>query len=158
MTEERKFDLINWENKKYVTRMGRPARIICVDVKNEVFPIIALVKDSKENENVHSYYQDGRRQEITSHMDLFNAIEPQQVLCTKCKQHFVAEEQSSSHKSNAFVAPEPKREKEVWICLYTDNTLTYHYSLKTADGQHPAILKDRIARKKVVIREGEWDE
>jgi hypothetical protein len=53
------FTLDNWANRKYVTRDGRPARIVCVDAAN-YHPIVALVEEVEGYEYPHRYDKDGR--------------------------------------------------------------------------------------------------
>lgn len=61
--EEKKLKSFNLEaaksGKPVCTRDGRKARIICFDAKCNL-PIIALVTDTKGNENLISYYSNGR--------------------------------------------------------------------------------------------------
>lgn len=45
--------------KPVCTRDGREARIICFDVENETFPIVAVVKDEDGVENAGVYTRDG---------------------------------------------------------------------------------------------------
>ena len=45
-------------SQKVVTRDGREVRIICTDFKNEQ-PIIALIYNNRDEENVYTYNRDG---------------------------------------------------------------------------------------------------
>ena len=47
-------DLTDWQNKKYVTRDGRPVRILCIDAPNS-WSVVYLVGD-----NVHRAREDGQ--------------------------------------------------------------------------------------------------
>lgn len=46
--------------QKLKTRDGRDARVICVDRKHELYPVMALVADSFGHETMHSFEEDGR--------------------------------------------------------------------------------------------------
>lgn len=48
-------------SRKVVTGDGRNARIVCTDVKDDDYPILALVEqpEDSDNEDVYSYTKDG---------------------------------------------------------------------------------------------------
>lgn len=55
------FDLASYKNgAKVKTRNGREVRIICTDVKNQYYPIGALVKYDDGSEGYRSYTSEGR--------------------------------------------------------------------------------------------------
>lgn len=65
-------------NRKLVTRSGREARIICTDRKSITShaPILALVKNSNNEEIAHTYYPNGMNLALGKHdNDLFFAPE-----------------------------------------------------------------------------------
>lgn len=63
-------------NKPVRTRDGRAARIICTDVRNDVYPIVALISEEEEEEEVvHTYTSTGayrRDPNKSSAFDLVN--------------------------------------------------------------------------------------
>ena len=61
--------------RKVVTRDGRNVRIVCTDVKSELYPVLALV-DNWGAEICNSYTKEGRfRPDNEAHRDLFFAPE-----------------------------------------------------------------------------------
>ncbi len=46
-------------DKKYTTRDGRPVRVLCVDAKDEVYPVIALI-DRDGTEGCFSFTSSGQ--------------------------------------------------------------------------------------------------
>ena len=61
--------------RKVVTRDGRNVRIVCTDVKNELYPVLALV-DNWGAEICNSYTKEGRfRPDNEAHRDLFFSSE-----------------------------------------------------------------------------------
>ena len=61
--------------RKVVTRDGRNVRIVCTDVKSELYPVLALV-DNWGEEICNSYTKEGRfRPDNEAHRDLFFAPE-----------------------------------------------------------------------------------
>ena len=61
--------------RKVVTRDGRNVRIVCTDVKSELYPVLALV-DIWGAEICNSYTKEGRfRPDNEAHRDLFFAPE-----------------------------------------------------------------------------------
>ena len=61
--------------RKVVTRDGRNVRIVCTDVKSELYPVLALV-DNWGKEICNSYTKEGRfRPDNEAHRDLFFAPE-----------------------------------------------------------------------------------
>ena len=61
--------------RKVVTRDGRNVRIVCTDVKSELYPVLALV-DNWGAEICNSYTKEGRfRPDNEAHRDLFFATE-----------------------------------------------------------------------------------
>ena len=61
--------------RKVVTRDGRNVRIVCTDVKSELYPVLALV-DNWGKEICNSYTKEGRfRPSYEAHRDLFFAPE-----------------------------------------------------------------------------------
>ena len=61
--------------RKVVTRDGRNVRIVCTDVKSELYPVLALV-DNWGAEICNSYTKEGRfRPSYEAHCDLFFASE-----------------------------------------------------------------------------------
>ena len=62
-------------SRKVVTRDGRNVRIVCTDVKSELYPVVALV-DNWGAEICNSYTKEGRfRPDNEAHRDLFFAPE-----------------------------------------------------------------------------------
>ena len=62
-------------SRKVVTRDGRNVRIVCTDVKSELYPVLALV-DNWGAEICSSYTKEGRfRPDNEAHRDLFFASE-----------------------------------------------------------------------------------
>ena len=62
-------------SRKVVTRDGRNVRIVCTDVKSELYPVLALV-DNWGAEICNSYTKEGRfRPDNEAHRDLFFAPE-----------------------------------------------------------------------------------
>ena len=62
-------------SRKVVTRDGRNVRIVCTDVKSELYPVLALV-DNWGAEICSSYTKEGRfRPDNEAHRDLFFAPE-----------------------------------------------------------------------------------
>lgn len=47
------------QGKPVCTRDGRPARILCTDMKGSYYPIVALVEDSDGKEYIQPYQLDG---------------------------------------------------------------------------------------------------
>ena len=47
-------------SKKYKTRSGLPARILCTDRKDSHYPVVALVSFSETSEKLTSYTEDGQ--------------------------------------------------------------------------------------------------
>lgn len=45
--------------KPVCTRDGSPARIICWDLKNETYPIVAIIESEDRKENVETYTEAG---------------------------------------------------------------------------------------------------
>ena len=45
-------------NRKVVTRYGLPVRVICTDKKGE-YPVVALIRKSDNNEEAHSFKENG---------------------------------------------------------------------------------------------------
>ena len=63
------------QKRKVVTRDGRNVRIVCTDVKSELYPVLALV-DNWGAEICNSYTKEGRfRPDNEAHRDLFFASE-----------------------------------------------------------------------------------
>ena len=63
-------------SRKLVTRDGREARIICTDMNYKNHPIVALIANDNDTENVYTYTKDGEwdNYESTTY-DLFFAPE-----------------------------------------------------------------------------------
>lgn len=62
-------------SRRVVTRDGRNVRIVCTDVKSELYPVLALV-DNWGAEICNSYTKEGRfRPDNEAHRDLFFAPE-----------------------------------------------------------------------------------
>lgn len=58
--------------KPIVTRDGGNVRIVCTDMKDKNFPIVALIKGVSENEKVATYSSNGRFcNSLNSPFDLF---------------------------------------------------------------------------------------
>ena len=128
MTQERKFTLDNWQNRKYVTQDGRPARIICVDAKYHTnlcdFPIVALVQDINCNELPHAYNKYGSYGAVINHaLDLQDAPE----------------------------------EHTVWVNVYHDRG-TWGRVFNSKYDVDSFAVEGRIARVKVTYKEGQMDE
>ena len=66
-------------SRKVVTRDGREARIICTDMNYKNHPIVALIANDNDTENVYTYTKDGEwdNYESTTY-DLFFAPEKQE--------------------------------------------------------------------------------
>ena len=47
-------------NKKYRNRDGKEVRILCVDRNHPLFPVVALVQHSEQDQHVSSFTSDGR--------------------------------------------------------------------------------------------------
>ena len=47
-------------DRKVVTRDGRPVRIVCTDMRDTDYPIIAWVEEPNGYESIESYTEDGR--------------------------------------------------------------------------------------------------
>ena len=64
-------------SRKVVTRDGRSVRIVCTDMKNTPYPIVALITDKKVGEFCIEYTSDGkfRNLDIEYTLDLFFAPE-----------------------------------------------------------------------------------
>ena len=60
-------------SRKVVTRDGRSVRIVCTDMKNTPYPIVALITDKKVGEFCIEYTSDGkfRNLDIEYTLDLF---------------------------------------------------------------------------------------
>ena len=63
-------------SRKVVTRDGREARIICTDMNYKNHPIVAIIANDNDTENVYTYTKDGEwdNYESTTY-DLFFASE-----------------------------------------------------------------------------------
>ena len=65
--------------RKVVTRDGRKARIICTDMNYKNHPIVALIANDNDTENVYTYTKDGEWDDYESTTyDLFFAPEKQE--------------------------------------------------------------------------------
>lgn len=51
-------DKSRWESG-FQTRDGRPARVLCIDLKSQGAPVLAAVKFNDGREEVYSYAEDG---------------------------------------------------------------------------------------------------
>ena len=76
----KQFDLKEYlanPSRKLVTRDGRKARIICTDMKNTSYPIVALITDKKVGEFCIEYTSDGKFRDLNIEytLDLFFAPE-----------------------------------------------------------------------------------
>lgn len=60
--------------KKYTTRCGWPVRVLCVDVRNEFHPVVAIIKGDK-GESVFCYTEDGRLYEHTQVDNPYDLVE-----------------------------------------------------------------------------------
>ena len=64
-------------SRKVVTRDGRSVRIVCTDMKNTPYPIVALITDNKVGEVCIEYTSDGKFRDLNIEytLDLFFAPE-----------------------------------------------------------------------------------
>ena len=101
--------------KTYLTRDGQQARVLCTDLKDEKFPVIAVVlSENKKEEYPFPYTLDGERyKSIMSDYDLiseysfWNDVEvdtpiyvrddEDECICPKCKEHCKVESQGTSN-------------------------------------------------------------
>jgi hypothetical protein len=126
-------DLFIEAGKSYRTRDGKKALILITGLKNENFPVAGVVEDGGGKETVETWGETGNTFLIGPHgLDL------------------VAE----------WVEP---RTQDVWLNVYATKTeLVTSYSFnnrETADNADDCQARNhRVARIKVTLREGQWDE
>ena len=70
--------------KKYRTRDGRIARIICTDRNSEYYPVIALIKEDDGEESARWYMQDGKFDIEDHNLDIISEYqEPREFWISK---------------------------------------------------------------------------
>ena len=62
-------------SRKVVTRIGRPVRIVCTDVKDK-YPVVGIVKLKENHEETHTFKENGAYfEDAEDDLDLFFAPE-----------------------------------------------------------------------------------
>ena len=89
--------------RKVVTRDGRNVRIVCTDVKSELYPVLALV-DNWGAEICNSYTKEGRfRPSYEAHRDLFFAPEKHEGWGVICGSFLAGEIFTAKEEAEEFV-------------------------------------------------------
>jgi hypothetical protein len=92
--------------KPVYTRDGRKARIICFDLNNKNFPIVAIINCDTE-ENVYQYDIDGVCDEHDNNLNLMMSTEKKEGWVNLCK---------NNHGDTSVVGVFPNREEAVSNC------------------------------------------